>query len=233
MNSHTIKKNNEYEVSRLNEQVYEYIKHQIIEHALKPNEKIDIKELSIKIGVSTTPIMSSLKELANEGLVEIRPQVGTFVSKLSRQDYEDIFIARLMFESFGSYQASQYTSTEQITNLIKIINDSNIIFSNNKFDNSKFVSLDLEFHNEIVKIGGGSRVYKLYMQLHCHIQMSKIQYSNILERATKGHAGHQKILEAIINHDSDRAYELSYEHVMDAKNFFVNRLDENDEFTIK
>jgi DNA-binding GntR family transcriptional regulator len=232
MNIEIINKKNEYEVTRLNEQVYEFIKKQIIEHTLKPNEKIDIKELSAKIGVSTTPIMNSLRELANEGLVEIRPQVGTFVSKLSKQDYEELFMARLMFESFGSSQAAKYAAGEQISYLENIINKSKEIFRNKEFDNNKFIPLELEFHDNIVKVGGGERIYILYMQLHCHIQMSKIQYSNIYERAIKGHNDHVKIFEAIIKHDSDAAYKLSYEHVMDAKNFFINRLDSNDEFSI-
>ncbi len=210
---------------RLNEQVYEYIKQEIINQGLKPGEKIDIEELAAKFNVSVAPVRSSLRSLANEGLVEILPQVGTFVSMLSRKDYEELFKARLMFESFCTSQVAVCANEEDIALLEGIVERASKVFDTESFENPSFIISDLDFHSQVVKLGGGNRIYKLYSQLHCHIQMMKIQYNNVLERATKGYMYHKKILEAIKKRDSELAYKVAYDHVVDTADFFLSKLN--------
>lgn len=41
--------------------------------------------------VSRTPVREALKQLQQEGLVEIRPKVRTFVRKLTRREIVELF----------------------------------------------------------------------------------------------------------------------------------------------
>ncbi len=50
------------------------------------------------LGVSRTPVVNALKLLENDGLVEIHPRRGTFVTELTARDVADLFEIRQMIE---------------------------------------------------------------------------------------------------------------------------------------
>ena len=54
--------------------------------------------LAEELGVSRTPVREALKQLQTEGLVEIRPRVGTFVSAPSRRDITELFEMKELLE---------------------------------------------------------------------------------------------------------------------------------------
>src|SRR6478609_6670768 len=60
--------------------VYETLREQILTMALPPGAALSENELAAVLGVSRTPVRESLILLADEGLVQVFPQVGTFVS---------------------------------------------------------------------------------------------------------------------------------------------------------
>ena len=77
----------------LSRKVFEYLYNDILFLKLKPGQLIKEKEISTKLDVSRTPIREALLKLEDEGLVEIYPQRGTYISKISIESvYESHFI---------------------------------------------------------------------------------------------------------------------------------------------
>src|SRR3954454_20779013 len=68
--------------------VYEALRQAIVSSLMKPGERLNVEEVSQKLGVSLTPVRSAIQQLATEGLVEIQPRSGTFGASLSVQDVE-------------------------------------------------------------------------------------------------------------------------------------------------
>lgn len=64
-------------------QVYDTIRENIINLSLIPGTAMSEKELADKLAVSRTPVREAFIRLAREGLVNIFPQKGTYVSKIS------------------------------------------------------------------------------------------------------------------------------------------------------
>ena len=71
--------------------LYADIKLEIITHRFLPGEWINVEQLSEQMRVSTTPVREVLSRLAGEGLVELRPQFGFLMRKLSESDLVDIY----------------------------------------------------------------------------------------------------------------------------------------------
>src|SRR5215210_2784674 len=62
------------------EQTLETLRREIISLHLAPGAALSENELAAEHGVSRTPVRESLILLQGEGLVQVYPQVGTFVS---------------------------------------------------------------------------------------------------------------------------------------------------------
>src|SRR3954463_4182054 len=62
------------------DQTLEALRRRIISLELPPGEPLSENELSQELGVSRTPVRESLILLREEGLVQVFPQFGSFVS---------------------------------------------------------------------------------------------------------------------------------------------------------
>ena len=63
-------------------QVIYHLRHLILTIGLLSSEALSEKELSLRLGVSGTPVREALIRFADEGLVDIIPQRGTFVAPI-------------------------------------------------------------------------------------------------------------------------------------------------------
>jgi len=72
----------------------------IVEGTRRPGDRLRYRDLAQEFGVSVTPVRIALRELANEGLVELRPHEGARVSPLSREDLEELYATRIGIETW-------------------------------------------------------------------------------------------------------------------------------------
>lgn len=73
------------------ESAYNHLKADIISSYLKPDEKINLKDLSQRYQVSETPIKQALNRLISEGLIISVPRKGMWVHRISSEEANDIF----------------------------------------------------------------------------------------------------------------------------------------------
>ena len=69
--------------------VYETLRRKVLTLELPPGAALSENELAAALGVSRTPVRESLILLADEGLVQVFPQVGTFVSRVDPDRVRD------------------------------------------------------------------------------------------------------------------------------------------------
>ena len=75
----------------LTTQTYRILREQISQRQLKPGQKIAIETIANSLGVSRTPVINALKFLESDGLVEILPGGGTFVTEQTARDIKELF----------------------------------------------------------------------------------------------------------------------------------------------
>ena len=63
-----------------------------------PGSALSEVRLAEHFDVSRTPVREALKQLQVEGLVEIRPKVGTFVRQISRREIVEMFEVKEVLE---------------------------------------------------------------------------------------------------------------------------------------
>lgn len=80
------------------EDVYKEIKKSILYLELKPQEAISETEMGKRFALSRTPIREVFQSLEREGLLEVRPHVGTFVSSIDLHTVNDSLFMREKIE---------------------------------------------------------------------------------------------------------------------------------------
>ncbi|MBM3673944.1 MAG: GntR family transcriptional regulator [Actinobacteria bacterium] len=73
----------------------------ILSGELAPGTRLVAKELAARWAVSATPLREAFGRLAGEGLVELRPQRGAWVTPASVQDARDVYELRILLEPEG------------------------------------------------------------------------------------------------------------------------------------
>ena len=74
---------------RVRQSVGDYIKEQIFEGKIRVGERVPQDEVAQVLGVSNTPVREAIIALESEGIVEIKPHRGAFVSHIDRPRIED------------------------------------------------------------------------------------------------------------------------------------------------
>ncbi|WP_436889892.1 GntR family transcriptional regulator [Nocardiopsis dassonvillei] len=82
----------------LSAQVYDWLYEAIVSVRLEPARRLSENELAAELGVSRTPVRDALYRLAEEGLVDVFPQRGTFVARIDRQGVADAQFVREALE---------------------------------------------------------------------------------------------------------------------------------------
>jgi DNA-binding GntR family transcriptional regulator len=78
--------------------VHAWLRQAILAVELVPGAMIAESEIAARFGTSRTPVREALLRLADEGLVEIRPQRGTYVARMSLARIEEALFVRTAVE---------------------------------------------------------------------------------------------------------------------------------------
>ena len=198
-------------------QVLDFLRDQIISMELLPGQKISENSLSDQFGVSRTPIREAIAALVSLGFVEVRPQRGTFVTKLSMKNIvEARFIREALELAIVSHVAKYRTLTlirecEAILRLQAKACDSK--------DALEFHNLDDAFHQKLADFTEFERATQLIQSEKAHMDrvrnLSLQEFSGQYEKILKQHTD---ILDAIKASDPQQARHLTSIHMSEVQN---------------
>src|SRR5229473_2788845 len=82
--------------------IYSDLRAQLVSMERRPGEVISEAEIALSYGVSRTPVREALLKLSDEGLLEIFPQSGIFVSRIPIAALPEAIIVRKAHEAILS-----------------------------------------------------------------------------------------------------------------------------------
>lgn len=80
------------------ERVYRDLRRRIREFDLPPGSRLRKNEIALEYGVSRAPVSEAISRLADEGLVDVFPQSGSFVSPIRPRDIRESMLIRIGLE---------------------------------------------------------------------------------------------------------------------------------------
>jgi DNA-binding GntR family transcriptional regulator len=199
------------EHENLDQKAYLILKNMIIDRKLLPGDKILQEKLARELGISRTPLVSAIKYLEHEKLVEAKPRRGYFVRFFTMQEMVSIFELREVLEGLAARRAAQHITDPQISRLNKYFQ---------KFDPSSDISdyktysrEDRSFHNFVVDVAA-REFLKSILQTYNIISFSYqvVSSEGLVRPPNETIHEHFSVIRAISDRDSDAAENLMRLH---------------------
>ena len=218
-------------------QVYAVLRQRIITFELPPGEPINERALVKRLGVSRTPIRAAISRLSDEGLTDIQPNVGTFVSRIHLHKVEEGRLIRDSLERATIRHAAAHFNDAADKELRDCLARHKHAALQNRVQEA--MAADDEFHQRISELSG-------YRSVWTAIRRAKAEFDRLRHLATlvpgrnrETIDEHAAILQALRDCDPqhceqalqahlDRAYEVILETARDHPNYMANIATDGD-----
>lgn len=191
--------------------VYDRIRENILNGVYKEHEELKEATLGEQMGVSRTPVREALRQLELEGLVEIIPNKGARVTGITKKDVEDIYQIRYLLEGLSARWATEHVTEEQLEKMEEILYLTE--FHAQKGHYAQVYELDSQFHELMYEASGSKLLNNILSDFHMYVtRIRKISLSNS-SRSKNSTEEHRAILDAIKEHDADKAEKCAHDHV--------------------
>ena len=143
----------------LTDRTFLAIREAIMELNFLPGEIIRKHDICNALGVSRSPVSEALAKLRNEGLVEVVPQSGTFVSRFSLQDIKEGAFLREAIELACIEILASNISEKQLIDLNRNLKLQKVLAETDDYQG--FYQLDAEMHSMIMDFTGYKNLAKV------------------------------------------------------------------------
>lgn len=181
----------------------------------KYNENDELKEIAIgqELGVSRTPVREAFRQLELEGLIQIIPNKGAYVTGITPKDVKDIYMIRSSLEGMAARLATEHITEEQLEEMEENVYLAS--FHASKGHMEQMAELDNRFHQILYEACDSKMLQNLLQDFHQYvIRIRKKTLST--NRGMKSNEEHTKIMEAIKSKDAELAEKLANQHIVNA-----------------
>jgi DNA-binding GntR family transcriptional regulator len=196
----------------LQEQVYEYLREQILFGGLAPGQRLIEERLCEETGVSRSPIREAIRRLEKDGLVVVQAQGGVTVYEPTLDDFTSLFECRLHLEPAAARFAAERRTEEELADLQELL--ARMADIARESDARRTHELHFAFHQRVAEASKNPYMAKIMNDLKVLISF----YRNAIlqvhpQRPETVIAEHAAILDAIRRRDGDAAAASMAEHI--------------------
>jgi DNA-binding GntR family transcriptional regulator len=195
----------------LAERAYVAIRRLIVTLALGPGSVINERELVGQLGIGRTPVREALRRLAQEGLVEVYPRRGMFVTDVDVRNLALISEVRAALEPEAARLAAERATDAERGELQELLNALDAGGS----DDQALMALDERIHRAVYRCARNdllAATLEQYYVLALRIWTIALDRQHELKDAVQEH---RALLEAIHDGDGERAAATMRAHVED------------------
>ena len=205
--------------------VYDFLKLNILNGKLRPDEKIVVTDIAKMLGVSGIPIREALTKLAAEGLIAITPHIGASVINIDKNKFEEIHDIRTELEGMATRLAARCLKEEDFNHLEQLLKESEEAIKASDF--KELTELNEEFHFTIYRRCPNQSLYKMIVDL---LNKSRFAASSLViseTRAKNSLEEHRLIIQALKKNDGALASQIVMQQKKDSWATISGTFDEN------
>lgn len=185
------------------ERVYKELRRRIRDLVLPPGTPIRKDEIALEFGVSRAPVSEAVGRLADEVLVDVFPQHGSFVAPVRAADVRESLFIRIALEVEAARRVAAIANTRLIERLEANLADQAQALTRN--DIPAFYDLDEDMHATIFGALGYARAVRLLDAARAPLDRPRRLALPEPGRADATFLEHRRLVDAIASGDAELA----------------------------
>lgn len=210
--------NKAFEVpTTISKTIYKYLKNAIIEGELKPNQRLQEKEIAELFRVSTTPIREAFQRLSAEKYIIISARKEVIVASATLEEIKELFEVVRVLDAFATKKSLKNLTNNDITELKKMTEKLDNFYKQKKIQ--AYVKENLRVHDKLWKACGNKFLYQSLVNLSEKYTFYANQVFFLTDKSTdntsffnKSHKDHIDLMKAIEKKDGYRVEKLLLYH---------------------
>lgn len=191
--------------------VYHSLKQAILSLRLRPGAILRKGEICAQLGISRSPVSEAVTRLAAEGLVDVVPQAGTFVSRLSMDEIREGAFLREALELAAVERVADTVTEDQLVRLRRILRVQEALVADGDF--AGFHAQDAAFHETILSCTGFRRLAHIAETSWLQVNRARQLVLPNPGRVTDTVEEHRRILAALEARDPRAARDATRTHL--------------------
>lgn len=218
--------------ANLGQQVYQYLLDQIYTMAIEPGTQLGIGEIADQLNVSRSPVRDAFLRLMAEGVLELLPNGGYRVIEFTRKYIDDVFVVRHALELTAVRLSVQNLDRERVRRL----RDTWAQFAGAEPADPTLLErhsqADQDLHLVLAEMSGNlllkdalDKIIAIAALIRRWHYAGNIPHRHLMMTVTE----HLSILDAMLAADADGAVAALDQHLMQARERTLERLDRSSE----
>lgn len=201
------------------EQVASILREAILSRELKEGQELTLESIAEQIGVSSMPVREAFQILARDGLIKLRPNKGAVVLGVNKVTIKDHYETRAVLEAEAAAKAAK--EGVDISKIEKVYELSTKALEEN--DTQTYSQCNQAFHMSIWEAANNKRMESILSSLWNGLSMGhKITQEDYAKISIYEHG---TILDAIKNHDTEKARERMRRHIIRSMENILTRYE--------
>jgi DNA-binding GntR family transcriptional regulator len=193
--------------------VYESLRDAIWDGRIAVGERVREEEIARNLGVSRTPVREALQRLHQRGLLVFGAGRGLTVASLSQHQVLQLYAMREILEGSAARFAAQHATEPEIAVLWRLQKE----LCKPDHDTMALVTLNRRLHQAIYEAAHNQYLIQTLSVLHDSLALLHSTTFRVPSRRLESDEEHRQIVEAIEQHNPDRAEEAARQHIRQAQ----------------
>ena len=199
----------------LHETVVSHLRQMIVESVFPPGMKLNERELCETMGISRTPLREALKALAAEGLIEISPNRGASVYRMSQQEVWETFEFVSGLEALAGEHACARITPDEVA-AIRVLHEA-MLACREQGDLPGYYSRNQAIHDKISQAARNSVLHQTYLAMNRRLQSLRLKSNIVPEKWDQAIEEHRQMLDALEARDGKRLAAILSRHLLDKR----------------
>lgn len=190
---------------------YTWLRGEVLSARLLPGQTLSENEIAAELGVSRTPVREAIIRLESEGLITVRPQVGTVVAPIDLDAVADSQFLREAIECRTTMLAAAKVRPADARELKRLLREQARAAARN--DQAGFLQLDDAMHRQLVAMAGQPRVWRIVEDVKAQLDRVRVLSLEDRDWLHEIHLQHEQIVARVLEGDASGAAAAMERHV--------------------
>lgn len=200
---------------RLHDTVVGRLRDCIVEGVLAPGVKLNERELCDTLGISRTPLREAFKVLAAEGLIDIAPNRGASVARMSEEEIRETFELMSGLEAFSGQVACERITAEELAE-IKALHYT-MLACHARGDLPGYYRRNQEIHDRINAAARNNALRQVYVSVNRRLQSLRFRSNFESAKWDRAIREHGEMVEALEARDGARMAAVMRQHLLEKR----------------